>query len=224
MRGVVRASGMFSGGTFHSAMTAVSPGPADEAGLGGPAPRSEPRPEGRSSRAVAGKPHRDPVLGYWLLPLPTIDPIVVARSGAALASYGPKFRYSHYAGTKTLRYAVGGAAGVGALGRGRPGRAAAQPAAGPDQAGRGSRREPAGQVVVHASTSSARAAASRCTPGCRGGDPGYTETAKMLAESALCLALDDNPPTAGQVTTAQAMGDNLLARLQKAGIVFEVVD
>ena len=57
-----------------------------------------------------------------------------------------------------------------------------------------------------------------------GGDPGYDETAKMLAESALCLALDDNPPTAGQVTTAQAMGDNLLARLQAAGIRFEVVE
>ena len=57
-----------------------------------------------------------------------------------------------------------------------------------------------------------------------GGDPGYTETAKMLAESALCLAFDDNPATAGQVTTAQAMGDNLLARLQAAGMTFEVVD
>jgi saccharopine dehydrogenase (NAD+, L-glutamate forming) len=57
-----------------------------------------------------------------------------------------------------------------------------------------------------------------------GGDPGYDETAKMLAESALCLALDDNPPTAGQVTTAQAMGANLLARLQAAGIRFEVVE
>ena len=51
------------------------------------------------------------MLGYWLLPLPTIDPIIVARSGAALAAYGPKFRYSHWAGTKTLRYAAGGAAG-----------------------------------------------------------------------------------------------------------------
>ena len=51
-----------------------------------------------------------------------------------------------------------------------------------------------------------------------GGDPGYGETAKMLAESALCLAFDDNPPTSGQVTTAQAMGDNLLDRLSKSGI------
>jgi short subunit dehydrogenase-like uncharacterized protein len=55
-----------------------------------------------------------------------------------------------------------------------------------------------------------------------GGDPGYTETSKMLAESAMCLAFDDNPPTAGQVTTATAMGDRLLDRLVAAGITFEV--
>jgi short subunit dehydrogenase-like uncharacterized protein len=55
-----------------------------------------------------------------------------------------------------------------------------------------------------------------------GGDPGYDETAKMLAESALCLAFDDNPATSGSVTTAQAMGENLLARLQAAGMKFEV--
>ena len=35
-----------------------------------------------------------------------------------------------------------------------------------------------------------------------GGDPGYGETAKMLSESALCLAFDELPVTAGQVTTA----------------------
>ena len=57
-----------------------------------------------------------------------------------------------------------------------------------------------------------------------GGDPGYTETAKMLAESALSLAFDDNPPTAGQVTTAAAMGENLVRRLVAAGLSFEVVD
>ena len=40
----------------------------------------------------------------------------------------------------------------------------------------------------------------------------------MLAESALCLAFDDNPPSAGCVTTAVAMGDRLIDRLVKAGI------
>jgi short subunit dehydrogenase-like uncharacterized protein len=56
-----------------------------------------------------------------------------------------------------------------------------------------------------------------------GGDPGYDETAKMLGESALCLAFDELPETAGQVTTATAMGDALIDRLRKAGIGFEVI-
>ncbi len=56
-----------------------------------------------------------------------------------------------------------------------------------------------------------------------GGDPGYGETSKMLAESALCLAFDELPASAGQVTTAVAMGDALLGRLQRAGIAFEVL-
>ena len=60
--------------------------------------------------------------------------------------------------------------------------------------------------MVHGAASSARAAAARSYTEVRGGDPGYTETAKMLAESALCLAFDDNPPTAGQVTTAVGDG------------------
>ena len=50
-------------------------------------------------------------------------------------------------------------------------------------------------------------------------------TSKMLAESALSLAFDDLPPRAGQLTPAAAMGDFLLARLQRAGIQFtEVLD
>ena len=115
LRGVVRAGGLPSGGTFETALTGMSRvrhiREAAQARK-----RVEPRPEGRSSRAVAGKPHRDEVLGYWLLPLPTMDPAIVARSGAALPSYGPRFRYSHYAGTKTLPYALGGAAVMAGLG------------------------------------------------------------------------------------------------------------
>jgi short subunit dehydrogenase-like uncharacterized protein len=57
-----------------------------------------------------------------------------------------------------------------------------------------------------------------------GGDPGYGETAKMLAESAICLAHDDLPKTAGQVTTATAMGDALRVRLERAGMAFRVLD
>jgi saccharopine dehydrogenase (NAD+, L-glutamate forming) len=221
LRGVVRSRGTFSGGTFHSAMTQMSR--AKQMKQASSARRkAEGRPEGRSSRAVSGKPHRDSDLGRWLLPLPTIDPIVVARSGAALASYGPDFRYSHYAGTKTLRYAVGGAVGVGALGLAaqvRPVRSSMlkhiKQGDGPDAA----RRAKSWFRVDFVGEGGGRNVHTRVS----GGDPGYDETAKMLAESALSLAFDDNPPTAGQVTTAQAMGDHLIGRLQAAGITFEVL-
>ena len=222
LRGVVRSGGTFSGGTFHSALGQFSRSRQMKAAMQ-ERRRAEPRPEGRRSRAVAGKPHRDDVLGYWLVPLPTIDPFVVARSGAALASYGPDFSYSHYAGTKTLRYAAGGLVGAalmfGAaqvppvrnflLGRVPQGE-------GPDEA----RRAKSWFRVDFIAEGDGRTVHTRVS----GGDPGYDETAKMLAESALCLALDDNPPTSGQVTTAQAMGDHLLDRLRAAGLVFEVVD
>lgn len=56
------------------------------------------------------------------------------------------------------------------------------------------------------------------------GDPGYDETAKMLSESAMCLAFDELPSTAGQVTTAVAMGDALIERLRKAGISFTMLE
>ncbi|MGI9157541.1 MAG: saccharopine dehydrogenase family protein, partial [Marmoricola sp.] len=221
MRGVVRAGAQFSGGTFHSAMTAFSRAAQMRTAMrqrrekeGGPT-------DGRRSRAVAGKPHRDRELGYWLLPMPTIDPLVIARSGAALARYGPDFRYSHYAGTRTLRYAAGGAVGAGGmllaaqvpplrkalLGRVKQGE-------GPSVA----RREKSWFTVDFVAHSAGETVHTRVS----GGDPGYTETAKMLTESALCLAFDDNPATAGQVTTAVAMGEHLTRRLIDAGITFDV--
>lgn len=55
-------------------------------------------------------------------------------------------------------------------------------------------------------------------------DPGYGETAKMLAESALCLAFDGDrlPDAAGDLTPATAMGPVLIERLRRAGMTFDV--
>ena len=225
MRGVVRAGAGFSGGTFHSALNAFArPRQMREASQA--RRQVEPKPDGRRSRAVAGKPTRDKELGYWLLPMPTIDPFVVARSGAALPVYGPDFRYSHFAGTKTLRYAAGGSAGLGLL------VAASQlgplreqlkkrvpQGSGPSER----RREKSWFTVDFVASTEVDDRSVEVRTRVSGGDPGYTETAKMLAEAALCLALDDNPATAGQVTTAQAMGDAYLERLKEAGIRFERV-
>ena len=52
-------------------------------------------------------------------------------------------------------------------------------------------------------------------------DPGYGSTSKMLAESAVCLALDKTPETYGILTPSVALGDALLKRLQEnAGLTF----
>lgn len=221
-RGVVRAGASSSSGTLHSAVEQFARG-RSMAATHRERRRAEGRPAGgRRVRTVTGKPHRDADLGYWLLPLPTIDPVVVARSAAADPSYGPEFTYSHYAGTKTLRYAAGGAAAVGALA------AAAQlgplrrrlldrfaSGQGPDE----KRREKSWFTVDVVAEGGGQKVHARVS----GGDPGYTETATMLAESALCLLEDDNPEVVGMVTTAQAMGEHLTARLQRAGIRFELV-
>jgi short subunit dehydrogenase-like uncharacterized protein len=170
---------------------------------------------------VAGRIHRQQ--GFWAVPLPTIDPQIVGFSGRLLDRYGPDFRYSHYAAVKHLPTVAAGICGVGLLVAGAqvpPIRSALlnrlQPGDGPSAetrarswfnvrfVGRGGGK----QVITEVA----------------GRDPGYDETAKMLGESALCLALDDLPETAGQTTTAAAMGPALRERLVKAGMTFATLD
>jgi saccharopine dehydrogenase (NAD+, L-glutamate forming) len=221
VRGVVRSNAAFSGGTFHSALGAMSRLRQAKAAYAARR-KAEGRPEGRSSRAVPGKPHHDSELGWWLLPLPTIDPVIVARSGAALASYGPEFRYSHYVGVTKLTSAAGlglGAGGLVLAAQVPPLRELLKKRVpqgeGPDE----SRRRKSWFTVDFVAEAGDQVVRSRVS----GGDPGYTDTAKMLAESALCLAFDSNPETSGQVTTAVAMGDHLLTRLTGAGLKFDLL-
>jgi short subunit dehydrogenase-like uncharacterized protein len=222
VRGYVRAGGRPSAGTFHSAMTAFS-----RARQGAAAHRErrrlEGRPEGRRIRSLTEIGHREPSLGAWALPLPTIDPQIVRTSAAALEAYGPDFAYGHFAAVEQLPVAAGAVAGAAwlfALAQIPPardfllGRMTSGDGPSPEQRARswfsvrfvgegGGRR-----VVTQVS----------------GGDPGYEETSKMLAEAALCLLHDDVPDTRGQVTTAVAMGRPLIDRLQRAGIRFETLD
>jgi short subunit dehydrogenase-like uncharacterized protein len=52
-------------------------------------------------------------------------------------------------------------------------------------------------------------------------DPGYGSTAKMLGESALCLALDPLTSPGGVQTPSVAMARPLIDRLRAAGLAFE---
>ncbi|MFI7382258.1 saccharopine dehydrogenase family protein [Streptomyces sp. NPDC049813] len=218
--GFVRTNATFSGGTFASALNQFGRARQMLAARQDRR-RHEPRLVGRTAYAPTGAPRFAKEVGAWALPLPTIDPQVVQRSARAVARYGPDFRYRHYAAVKTLPFAVGGAAAAGAL------FAAAQvPAV---------RRRIGGRLLPGDGPDEARRAASwfsvrfvgeggghRVCTEVSGGDPGYTETAKMLAEAALSLALDELPETCGQVTPVVAMGDALIARLRAAGIGFRV--
>ena len=87
--GLVRAGGTLSGGTFSSALTAFSRGRQNLAAAQARR-RVEPRPQDRTARAVTDRIRR--IDGFWAVPLPTVDPQIVARSARALPSYGPDFR------------------------------------------------------------------------------------------------------------------------------------
>ncbi|MDN3356737.1 saccharopine dehydrogenase NADP-binding domain-containing protein [Actinomadura sp. DC4] len=219
--GYVRVSATVSGGTYRSALTAFSRG-RETMRAHRRRRRAEPPLEGRRARAVQGRPHRNAGLGAWALPLPTIDPDVVRRSAVALPSYGPDFSYSHFVAVKHLPSAAGlaaGAAGLVTAAQVPPVRnwllGRIQPGEGPS-----SERRAKSWFSVHFA---GEAGGEKVVTKVTGGDPGYDETAKMLAESAMSLAYDDLPKTAGQVTTAEAMGDALLPRLQRAGMTFSVV-
>jgi short subunit dehydrogenase-like uncharacterized protein len=220
--GFVRAGGRFSAGTYHSALTAFSrTGEMSRAAKERKA--VEPRPEGRRVRAVPGRVGRSKEIGMWAVPLPTIDPQVVRRSAAARPEYGPDFRYRHFAAVKRLpTVLVSGVGFAGLIGlvklpptrRWLLGRLAS------GQGPTAEQRAKSWFRVRFLGSGGGRRVLTEVS----GGDPGYDETAKMLAESALCLACDDLPATAGQVTPVTAMGDALLDRLVKAGITFRVLD
>ncbi len=222
LRGMLRAGGRLSGGTFASAMTALSRGRQTKQAAA-ERRRLEQRPQGRRVRATARPPHRDPATGWWLVPLPTIDPQVVRRSAAALERYGPDFEYAHYAAVKRLPVVAAGVAGLAGLAVAAQVPPVRRFLLGRLPQGRGpseQQREKAWFSLRFVGEGGGHRVVTEVS----GGDPGYDETAKMLAESALCLAFDDNPPTAGTVTTAAAMAGNLVERLKRAGIRFQVLE
>ncbi|MFI6023591.1 MULTISPECIES: saccharopine dehydrogenase family protein [unclassified Streptomyces] len=218
--GFVTADATFSGGTFASVLDQFAR-PRQMIAAARDRARHEPRLMHRRASAPAGAPRFDGEIGAWALPLPTIDAQIVRRSAKALERYGPDFRYRHYAAVRRLPMALGGITAVGAVA------AAAQlpparrwlsdrlrPGEGPSE----EKRARSWFRVRFVGEGGGRRVYTEVS----GGDPGYGETAKMFAEAALSLAFDDLPATAGQVTTAQAMGDALIERLRGAGIGFRV--
>jgi len=220
--GYVRSNARFSGGTYHSAVNGFARARQTLAAAR-ERRRAEPRPVGRNVHSAKPRIHREPRLGGWAVPLPTIDGQTIRRSAAALDRYGPDFTYGHHALAKHLATVGVAAAGIGTVALLAPIPPTRKlllrmksPGEGPSEA----RRERSWFKLTFVG----EGGGERVVTEVSGGDPGYSETSKMLAESGLCLAFDVLPPTAGQVTTATAMGDMLLTRLQRAGIAFTVLE
>ncbi len=224
VRGYVRAQGRMSGGTARTALDALS-------GAAAVPDRVETLPEDtRPVERLRVGVHRPERLGGWAVPMPTIDPMIVLRSARVLPGYGDLFVYGHFAHLRHTSTLVAGglALGTAALAaRTRPGRAALErllpaPGEGPDAATRAAGRF----TVLLVATAHGRREQDdvRLIARVRGGDPGYGETSRMLAEAALTLASDERPDVCGVVTPAVGLGAPYQRRLEASGMRFELVE
>ena len=206
--GYVAAKGVPSGGTWQSAIDILA-----DVDVGALMSNKDPDNPGlRFADDVA----------RWVVRMPTVDPMVVARSGK-LGLYGDGFSYTAWLEAKSrvqlgaLLAGVGAASMAAKVGPLRKLMSSLRPSgAGPsaDQRAASWFRV---KVVGRCGDAQATAVIS-------GGDPGYDETAKMIAESALCLATERDalPLSGGVVTPASAMGEALAKRLREAGLKITV--
>lgn len=225
VEGFVRFNGQPSGGTWRSAITAM--GRLRDVRKKKAAAHASKSAASRSSRRVYSiktRPGYNRQLRGWAAPMPTIDGSIVRRSARAIERYGPSFGYSHNGIWSSFSQVAKLGIGVGAV------FALAQ--FGPTRNYLLERKQSGDGPSPEVRKKSwfdvrflAKAGGTSLVTRVSGGDPGYEETAKMAAESALCLAFDGDrlPESSGIVTPAQAMGQPLLERLQKAGIGFEIV-
>jgi short subunit dehydrogenase-like uncharacterized protein len=178
----------------------------------------------------------DEDLQRWTAPfvMASINTRIVRRSNA-LIRYGESFRYREamslpkgpkgLVAASTVTAAMGGFAIAAAM---PPTRALLarfvlpKPGEGPSREAR-----ERGHFTLRfvAEGTSETGATYRATATVKGtSDPGYGETAKMLGQSALCLAQDADrlEPRFGVLTPASAMGMTLVERLRREGMTFAV--
>jgi len=223
----VQSHGRFSGGTWRSAINAFAQPAKRQPSKSGDRSRKarsakKPRSNGRINRRIH---YRSEIAG-WAVPMPVIDPLIVKRSSRALPDiYGEGFAYGQFlrlGSVSKVAALLGGVAAVYGLAQLPPTRrwllAKHQSGSGPSEE---TRIESFFRVTFVGNSDAGHRVMTRVS----GGDPGYDETSKMLAETALLLARTPAEELAvcGVVTPAHAFGHALIERLSDVGICFETL-
>ncbi len=196
-------------------------------------PAGHPRgPDGPDARL----PERDADFEEWTAPfvMSAVNTRVVRRSNALLGdAYGPGFRYEEslltgagLAGAlKAAGIAAGTGLGMGLMALGPIRRLVARRLPAPGEGPTRQQREKGYWDLRFWAAPPEGSGSAPLRVRLRGDrDPGYGSTARMLGESAVCLALDPLEVGGGFHTPASALGEALIDRLQKhAGVTFEVL-
>ncbi len=215
VKGATEGFSLPSGGTWHSAVEAMA---SAREWL-----RDRPKPVQDNVRSLNTPLLRNSDWDCWALNAPTIDPEVVRHSARVRGDYGQTFTYGHFVANKNpfaLAGMVVGLGGVFALAQFKPTRnwllKQRQPGDGPDATAR-----ERGWFNMHVT---AEGGGEKVVLRMSGGDPFYGDTAKMIAEAGLALALEKGlPKVAGVITPAAAIGEVLVPRLTSAGLRFEIL-
>lgn len=219
VRGYVRTRGTFSGGTWQSAIRGFGR-------VEGPESARLPRRTPDDGRSVGGGKRRiswDKDVDAWAVPMPLIDPEIVLRTASFCAEHGTRFEYGHFARVQHFGTIAAGAVAIGGLvglSRIGPTRELLLKVRTSGEGPSAEQRKRGWFEITFVGEGSGKKVVTAVS----GGDPGYDETSKMVAESALCLALDGKklPARAGLLTPGSAMGKALRARLVAAGLRFHV--
>lgn len=159
-------------------------------------------------------------LNHWIgFPLPFVDVEVVLRSAAFYSEYGENFTYGHFAGVEKIPSLIFGALGVGLLYGLSQFSVTRKFLLSLKESGEGP-NETIRENNRFLNSILAQTNKEKVLVEVRGKDPGYGDTSKMLAESALSLIEEETPQNFGVVTTAIGIGKSLIPRLERAGITF----
>ena len=212
VRCYVSTNGKPSGGTWNSALLIMSQtGMGDARHITGNATRSIPE--------ITDSIHEQKQLSTWALPMPVVDVAMVEKSHE-VNHYADRFQYAQYFASDNLPKTLAIAAGVGAvfagsrvpfirdmLGRLLP------PGEGPSLE---ERNQSTFELTFIGESPGKKVRAT-----VSGGDPGYTETSKIISEAAITLfETRDKVKIAGVLSPASVLKDELIENLQRAGIRF----